>query len=288
MSYLSTEPLTLKASETNAPKANPPVTLSTLNKLKANGETFSCLTCYDASFAHAMQVAEIDTILIGDSLGMVVQGQSSTLPVSVEDMVYHTKNVARANSHALILCDLPFMSVATLERAIDASQAVMQAGASVVKIEGGAQLADIVTVLARNGVPTCVHLGLTPQSVNVFGGYKVQGKTEAQAEKLLADCEAVVKAGASILLLECVPAELAKKVRDTFPVPVIGIGAGVDCDGQVLVMHDMLGVYTRKPAKFVKDFLKDKGNVTGDIVGAFRNFHQAVKNRTFPTLEHSF
>lgn len=284
MSYLSTEPRI----ENNTVKAKPPVTLSTLNKFKASGETFSCLTCYDASFAHAMQVAEIDTILIGDSLGMVVQGQSSTLPVSVEDMVYHTKNVARANTHALILCDLPFMSVATLERAIDASQAVMQAGAHVVKIEGGAELAEIVSVLAKNGVPTCVHLGLTPQSVNVLGGYKVQGKTDAQADKLMQDCEAVVKAGASLLLLECVPAELAKKVRDTFPVPVIGIGAGVDCDGQVLVMHDMLGVYTRKPAKFVKDFLKDDGNETGDIVGAFRNFHQAVKNRTFPTLEHSF
>lgn len=282
MSYLSTEPKSV------SPKAKPPVTLSTLNKLKANGETFSCLTCYDASFAHAMQVAEIDTILIGDSLGMVVQGQSSTLPVTVEDMVYHTKNVVRANSHALILCDLPFMSVATLERAIAASQAVMQAGAHVVKIEGGTELAEIVSVLAKNGVPTCVHLGLTPQSVNVLGGYKVQGKTDTQAEKLLKDCEAVVNAGASLLLLECVPAELAKKVRDTFSVPVIGIGAGGDCDGQVLVMHDMLGVYTRKPAKFVKDFLKDEGNVTGDIVGAFENYHKAIKERTFPTIEHSF
>ena len=168
------------AAATTKPKL--PVTLSTLNKLKANGETFSCLTCYDASFAAAMQVAGIDTILIGDSLGMVVQGQTSTLPVTIADMVYHTQNVARANSHALILCDLPFMSVATLERALDASQAVMQAGAHVVKIEGGAELAKIVSVLANNGVPTCVHLGLTPQSVNVFGGYKVQGKTDTQAE----------------------------------------------------------------------------------------------------------
>ncbi|MFW2176771.1 MULTISPECIES: 3-methyl-2-oxobutanoate hydroxymethyltransferase [unclassified Moraxella] len=282
MSYLSTE----TKAETPKPKA--PITLSTLAKRKANGETFSCLTCYDASFAHAMQVAEIDTILIGDSLGMVVQGQTSTLPVTVEDMIYHTKAVSRANSHALILCDLPFMSFATLTDAIASAKAVMQAGANVVKIEGGAELAEIVTVLARNGVPTCVHLGLTPQSVNVFGGYKVQGKTDSQAEKLLSDCQAVVDAGASILLLECVPADLAKKVRDTFAVPVIGIGAGVDCDGQVLVMHDMLGVYTRKPAKFVKDFLTDKGNKTGDIVGAFKNFHKAVKERTFPTAEHSF
>ncbi|MGL5252732.1 MAG: 3-methyl-2-oxobutanoate hydroxymethyltransferase [Moraxella sp.] len=280
MSYLTT------AATTSTSK--PPVTLSTLNKLKANGETFSCLTCYDASFAHAMQVAEIDTILIGDSLGMVVQGQASTLPVTVADMVYHTQNVARANSHALILCDLPFMSVATLERALDSAQAVMQAGAHVVKIEGGSELANIVATLATNGVPTCVHLGLTPQSVNVFGGYKVQGKTESQADKLMADCAAVVNAGAALLLLECVPAELAKKVRETFPVPVIGIGAGVDCDGQVLVMHDMLGVYTRKPAKFVKNFLHDEGNQTHDITGAFRAYHQAVKERTFPTLEHSF
>ncbi len=287
MSYLSTEP---KLTVTSVPNTKPklPITLSTLNEFKANGETFSCLTCYEASFAHAMQLADIDTILIGDSLGMVVQGQNSTLPVSVEDMVYHTKNVVRANSHALILCDLPFMSFATLERAIASSQAVMQAGAHVVKIEGGAELAEIVTVLAKNGVPTCVHLGLTPQSVNVLGGYKVQGKTDESAQKLLDDCEAVVKAGASILLLECVPASLAKQVTERFNVPVIGIGAGVDCDGQVLVMHDMLGVYTRKPAKFVKDFLKDESNVTGDIVGAFKNYHQAVKNRTFPTAKHSF
>ncbi len=287
MSYLSNEP---KPTVTSAPTTKPklPITLSTLNEFKANGETFSCLTCYEASFAHAMQLADIDTILIGDSLGMVVQGQNSTLPVTVEDMVYHTKNVARANSHALILCDLPFMSFATLERAIASSQAVMQAGAHVVKIEGGAELAEIVTVLAKNGVPTCVHLGLTPQSVNVLGGYKVQGKTDESAQNLLDNCEAVVKAGASILLLECVPASLAKQVTERFNVPVIGIGAGVDCDGQVLVMHDMLGVYTRKPAKFVKDFLKDESNVTGDIVGAFKNYHQAVKNRTFPTAKHSF
>lgn len=289
MSYVSNlQSTTESTAETTSTKPKLPVTLSTLNKYKANGETFSCLTCYDASFAAAMQVAGIDTILIGDSLGMVVQGQTSTLPVTVADMVYHTKNVARSNSHALILCDLPFMSVATLERALDASMAVMQAGAHVVKIEGGSELTEIVSVLAKNGVPTCVHLGLTPQSVNVFGGYKVQGKTDAQAQQLLADCQAVVDAGAAMLLLECVPAQLAKTVRDTFPVPVIGIGAGVDCDGQVLVMHDMLGVYTRKPAKFVKDFLTDDSNTTRDITGAFKAYHNAVKQRTFPTADHSF
>lgn len=265
-----------------------PVTLSTLKRYKKNGEPFSCLTCYEASFAAAMQQAQIDTILIGDSLGMVVQGHGSTLPVTVADMVYHTQNVARANSHALILCDLPFLAYATLPDAIANSRAVMQAGAHVVKIEGGAELVPIVRILADNGVPTCVHLGLTPQSVNLFGGYKVQGKTDSAAAKLLEDCRAVVEAGAAILLLECVPATLAAQITAEFAVPVIGIGAGADCDGQVLVMHDMLGVYTRKPAKFVKDFLTDASNATCDIVGAFRAYHQAVKNRAFPTAEHSF
>lgn len=265
-----------------------PITLSTLAKYKKNGEKFSCLTCYDASFAHLMALAQIDTILVGDSLGMVVQGQSSTVPVSIDDMVYHTQNVARANHHALIICDLPFMSYATLSDAIANARAVMQAGANVVKIEGGRELADTVQILTQNGVPVCVHLGLTPQSVNVLGGYKVQGKTDEQADKLLKDCEILVNKGASMVVLECVPAKLAKKVTQTFAVPVIGIGAGVDTDGQVLVMHDMLGVYTQKPARFVKDFLKDDGNETGDILGAFRNFHNAVKNKSFPSQKHGF
>lgn len=265
-----------------------PITLSTLTKFKKNGEKFSCLTCYDASFAHLMQLAKIDTLLVGDSLGMVIQGQASTVPVTLTDMVYHTKNVAKANSHALIMTDLPFMSYATLHDAINSSRAVMQAGANVVKIEGGCELANIVQVLAENGVPTCVHLGLTPQSVNVLGGYKVQGKTELQAEKLLKDCEILVDAGASMILLECVPSELAKTVTQRFAVPVIGIGAGVDTDGQVLVMHDVLGVYTRKPAKFVKNFLTDDGNETGDILGAFCHYHESVKNKTFPSFKHSF
>lgn len=271
---------------TDKPKAS--ITLSTLNKFKASGEKFSCLTCYDASFAHLMAIANIDAILVGDSVGMVVQGRESTLPVTVDDMVYHTKNVANANQHALILTDLPFMSYATIHDAIASSRAVMQAGANVVKIEGDGELADIVRVLTKNGVPTCVHLGLTPQSVNVLGGYKVQGKTQEQADKLLKDCEILIDAGASMILLECVPAWLARQVTQTFAVPVIGIGAGVDCDGQVLVMHDMLGVYTRKPAKFVKDFLKDDANKTGDILGAFITYHQAVKSRHFPSVEHAF
>ncbi len=235
-----------------------------------------------------MQHADIDSILVGDSLGMVVQGHTSTLPVTVADMAYHTANVARANSHAFIMTDLPFMSYATLSDAINSSRAVMQAGAHAIKIEGGSELAPIVEVLTKNGVPVCVHLGLTPQSVNVFGGYKVQGKTDAAAQKLLDDVQTLQKAGAALFLLECVPSALAKAVTDSVSVPVIGIGAGVDTDGQVLVMHDMLGVYTKKPAKFVKDFLNDENNQTGDIIGAFANFHQAVKAKTFPGIEHTF
>lgn len=271
-----------------ADKPTAPITLATLNKYKAAGEKFSCLTCYDASFAAMMKAADIDTILVGDSLGMVVQGQSSTLPVTVADMAYHTANVARANTHALIMTDLPFMSYATLDDAIASSRAVMQAGAQMVKIEGGRNLVPIIKTLADHGVPTCVHLGLTPQSVNVLGGYKVQGRTDEAAQKLLDDCQAVVDAGAAVLLLECVPADLARTITERFAVPVIGIGAGVDTDGQVLVMHDMLGVYTRKPAKFVKDFLTDDANQSRSIQGAFELYHQSVKNKNFPTDAHSF
>lgn len=265
-----------------------PTTLASLTKLKQAGEKFSCLTCYDASFAHVMQEAQIDTILVGDSLGMVVQGKDSTLPVTVADMAYHTSAVARTNKTALIITDLPFMSYATLDEAIKSSREVMQAGANMIKIEGGRELADTVAVLAKNGVPTCVHLGLTPQLVNIFGGYKVQGKTNEAATKLFEDVKILAKAGAAMFLLECVPASLAKAVTESVDVPVIGIGAGADTDGQVLVMHDMLGVYTRKPAKFVKDFLNDQGNASKDILGAFKNFHQSVKNGSFPTKEHSF
>lgn len=265
-----------------------PITLSTLLKYKAQNEKFSCLTCYDASFAHLMQKANIDVILVGDSLGMVVQGHASTLPVTVEDMAYHTANIARSNSYALIMCDLPFMSYATSNDAILSTQKVMQAGANMIKIEGSRNLASTVETLANHGVPSCVHLGLTPQSVNIFGGYKVQGKNQEAADKLLEDCRILTDSGAAMILLECVPFDLAKTVTQTFNVPVIGIGAGVETDGQVLVMHDMLGVYTRKPAKFVKNFLTDTSNQTSDILGAFSAYHQAVKTASFPAHEHTF
>lgn len=263
-------------------------TLSTLNKFKKDGIKFTCLTCYDSMFARMMDNAQIDAILIGDSLGMVVQGHDSTLPVTVDDMAYHTANIARSNKHALILADLPFMSYVTLPEAVANSRQLMQAGAHVIKIEGGSELCDLVTMLAQAGTPTCVHLGLTPQSVNVFGGYKIQGRGNEAANKLLADAKAVVAAGAALLVLECVPAALAKTITDAVTVPVIGIGAGADTDGQVLVMHDMLGMVHGRAPRFVHDFLTDERNTARSIEGAFSLYRQSVREQTFPAEQHEF
>ncbi|CAM4205306.1 3-methyl-2-oxobutanoate hydroxymethyltransferase [Acinetobacter pragensis] len=264
------------------------ISLSDLRKFKAEGRKFSCLTCYDASMAKAMEVAEIDTILVGDSLGMTIQGCDSTLPVNVSDMAYHTAAVRRGNSHAFILTDLPFMSYATLNDALISSKTIMQAGAHMVKLEGGAWLAETVQVLTRNGIPVCVHLGLTPQSVHVFGGYKVQARTRAAADQLIADCKAVVEAGAAVLLLECVPAQVGKEISGLFPnTPVIGIGAGAETDGQVLVVQDMLGLNFSHVAKFVRNFMKEQAGETA-IVDAFKAYHDAVLAGTFPAKEHTF
>lgn len=264
------------------------VSLSDLRQFKQQGRKFSCLTCYDASMAKAMEVAEIDTILIGDSLGMTIQGHDSTLPVSIDDMAYHTAAVRRANQHAFILTDLPFMSYATLNDALQNSKKVMQVGAQMVKLEGGAWLSETVQVLTRNGIPVCVHLGLTPQSVHVFGGYKLQAKTREAADQLIADCTAVVNAGAAALLLECVPAQLGKEISELFPhTPVIGIGAGVETDGQVLVVQDMLGLTMSRVAKFVRNFMKEQSGETA-ILDAFKSYHQAVQDQSFPAKEQTF
>lgn len=263
-------------------------TLSTLTQFKKSATKFSCLTCYDAMFARMMSRAQIDVILIGDSLGMVVQGHSSTLPVTVADMAYHTANVARANNDALILADLPFMSYAVMSEAITNSRTLMQAGAHVIKVEGGAELCDLIQTLAQAGAPTCVHLGLTPQSVNMFGGYKVQGRGTDAATKLLDEAKAVVEAGAVMLVLECVPADLAKTVTEAVSVPVIGIGAGAATDGQVLVMHDMLGMNHGRTPRFVHDFLTDPKNVSGSIEGAFALFQSEVRLGNFPKAQHQF
>ena len=264
------------------------ISLSDLRQFKQDGRKFSCLTCYDASMAKAMELAEVDTILIGDSLGMVMQGHDSTLPVTVEDMACHTAAVRRGNQHALIMTDLPFMSYATLNDALVNAKTVMQAGAQMVKIEGGAWLSETVEVLTRNGIPVCVHLGLTPQSVHVLGGYKLQARSREAADKLLADCQAVVDAGAAVLLLECVPAQLGREVTARFPhIPVIGIGAGVETDGQVLVVQDMLGLTFGRVAKFVRNFMKEQAGETA-ILDAFKAYHAAVLDQSFPAKEHTF
>ena len=264
------------------------ISLSNLRQFKADGRKFSCLTCYDASMAKAMEIAEIDSILIGDSLGMSIQGRDSTLPVTVDDMAYHTAAVRRGNQYSFIMTDLPFMSYATLNDALVNSKTVMQAGAQMVKMEGGAWLSETVEVLTRNGIPVCVHLGLTPQSVHVLGGYKLQARTREAADKLIADCKAVVDAGAAILLLECVPAQLGREITELFPeTPVIGIGAGGDTDGQVLVVQDMLGLTFGRVAKFVRNFMKEQAGETA-ILDAFKAYHHAVQDGSFPAKEQTF
>lgn len=263
----------------------PEITLTSLQRMKQAGEKITMLTCYDATYAHAASTAGVETLLIGDSLGMVVQGHDSTLPVTLEDMVYHTGVVKRGNQDALILTDLPFMGCATLEQALFGSAAVMRAGAHMVKIEGAAWLADVIRRLADNGVPVCAHMGLTPQSVNLFGGYRVQGRSEEDAARLKADAITLEQSGAAMLLLECVPSALAAEIAQNARVPVIGIGAGPDTDGQVLVMHDMLGLsMSGHTAKFVRNFMQGQNS----IQSAFTAYVQAVKNGTFPAPEQGY
>lgn len=261
------------------------ITQTTLLARKQSGEKITMLTCYDATFAATASRAGIEVLLVGDSLGMVLQGHDSTLPVTVQDMAYHTAAVKRGNEGALILADLPFMAAATLEQTYANSAALMRAGAHMVKLEGSAWLADAITGLAERGIPSCAHLGLTPQAVNVFGGYKVQGRGDEQAEKLIADALLLEQAGAAMLLLECVPSPLARQISQATKVPVIGIGAGPDTDGQVLVLHDMLGLsLSGHTAKFVRNFMQDADS----IKQAIENYAQAVKQGSFPASEHEF
>ncbi|BCT35491.1 3-methyl-2-oxobutanoate hydroxymethyltransferase [Pseudomonas protegens] len=263
----------------------PDITLTTLQSLKQKGEKITMLTCYDATFAHTCCEAGVEVLLVGDSLGMVLQGHDSTLPVSNADMAYHVAAVKRGNNGALILADLPFMSYATPEQALSSSAQLMQAGAHMVKIEGAAWLAESVRLLNERGVPVCVHMGLTPQTVNVLGGYKVQGRNESQARQMRADAIALEQAGAAMLLLECVPSELAAEITQAVKIPVIGIGAGSATDGQVLVLHDMLGLsLSGRSPKFVKNFMAGKDS----IQAALSAYVEAVKTVTFPGAEHGF
>ena len=260
-------------------------TLTTLRNMKAEQQKIAVLTSYDASFSHVLEQAGVDVILVGDSLGMVIQGQESTLPVSVDDMVYHTANVARGTESVFIIADLPFMSYANTDQAISNSARLMaEGGAHMVKLEGGQVMVDTVKQLVERGIPVCGHLGLLPQSVHRLGGYRVQGKQQEQAEALIEDAKALEQAGADMLVLECVPADLGKQVTESISIPVIGIGAGKDCDGQVLVLYDMLGLTPGKRPRFTHDFLAD----TGAIPAAIAKYVNDVKSSEFPTAEQQF
>jgi 3-methyl-2-oxobutanoate hydroxymethyltransferase len=255
-------------------------------QMKQQGEKIAVLTCYDASFTRLLEAAEVDVLLVGDSLGMVIQGQESTIPVGVDQMVYHTGNVARARSRALLIADMPFMSYSSTEQALHTASLLMQqGGAHMVKLEGGATQLDTVRELSRNSVPVCAHLGLLPQSVHRVGGYKVQGRDADVAQEMREDAVALQEAGAQMLVLECVPAGLAEEISTRLDIPVIGIGAGPKCDGQVLVLYDMLGVIGGAAPSFSKDFLADSGGSIRDAVAAYV---RAVKDGSFPAAEHTF
>ncbi len=260
------------------------ITVNTLQKMKAEGEKIAMLTAYEASFAALMDNAGVDVLLVGDSLGMTVQGHQSTLPVTLGDMCYHTAAVARGTKNAMIISDLPFGAYQqSKEQAFAAAAELMAAGAHMVKLEGGVWMAETTEFLQLRGIPVCAHIGLTPQSVHAFGGYKVQGKGD-KAQDLLNDAEAHDKAGAALILMECVPAALGKQVTESVRCPTIGIGAGADCDGQVLVMHDMLGVFPGKTARFVKNFMEGQTSIQAAVAA----YVAAVKNKTFPAAEHTF
>ena len=259
------------------------VTINTLNALKQEGKKFPVITAYDASFSRLVELAEIEVVLVGDSLGNVIQGHGSTVTVDMDDMVYHIQAVCRGNSKSLVIADLPFMSYATEEQTMANAAHLMQAGAHMVKLEGGAWLEESVLMLSERGIPVCGHLGLTPQSVNKFGGYKVQGRTEEAAEQMLQDAHLLEQAGVDLLVLECVPTPLASKITDELNIPVIGIGAGPNTDAQVLVIYDILGLSPRQP-KFSKNFLTD----ADDIEAALAAYAKEVRSGAFPAAEHGF
>ena len=258
---------------------------TTLHKMVQDGEKITMLTCYDASFAAVLDAAGVDTLLIGDSLGMVLQGHDSTLPVTLTDVIYHTACVARGSKRAWIIADMPFGTFQTgpADAFRNAAQ-LMAAGAQMVKVEGGETMVETIRFLTARGIPVCGHLGLTPQSVNMLGGYRIQGKTDFQAQQLIAEAKMLEEAGAGMLVLELIPAALSRQVTAALRIPTIGIGAGVDCSGQVLVLHDMLDVYPGKKARFVKNFLTGAGSVQGAVEAYVRE----VKAKTFPAAEHSY
>ncbi len=268
-----------------ASDARKPMTLPRLLALRADGTPITMLTCYEASFAALLDEVGIDCLLVGDSLGMVVQGRDSTLPVTLDDIAYHTACVARANRYAWLIADLPFATYQTTPEAAYSNAAkLMQAGAEMVKLEGGAWLADTVRLLVRGGIPVCAHLGLTPQSVHTLGGYRLQGKTPEAAEQLKRDALALQDAGATMLVLEMVPAALAAEVTQALNIPTIGIGAGNQCAGQVLVLQDMLDVHPGRKPRFVRNFMAGAASIRA----AIEAYRDAVRDRSFPSAEQSY
>jgi 3-methyl-2-oxobutanoate hydroxymethyltransferase len=260
------------------------ITINTLQSMKQDSEKFAVLAAYDATFAHFISEAEVEVILVGDSLGMVIQGHDTTLPVTVEQIAYHTAAVKRGAKRSFIIADMPFMSYGDSDTALKNAATLMQAGAQMVKLEGGEWLAETFHKMSERGIPTCAHLGLTPQSVNKFGGYKVQGRDADHAQQILNDAHTLEQAGADLLVLECVPTALAAEITRTLTIPVIGIGAGPNTDAQVLVLYDMLGLTPTRAPKFTKNFLRDNE----DIPAALRAYVEEVKSGAFPSEEHSF
>lgn len=263
----------------------PPVTLGTLARMKAQREKIACLTCYDASFAVLLDAADVDVVLVGDSLGMVIQGRETTVPVTMDHMVYHCAAVARGLHRPFLIGDLPFMSYPTKERALENAVRLMQeGGAQMVKLESGGGQIEIVEFLAGHDIAVCAHLGLKPQSVHKTGGFRVQGRQEEAARRMLVDAKRLEAAGADLVLLECIPAELGRRVAAELTVPVIGIGAGPDTDGQILVLYDILDITSGRKPRFVRNFMSG----AGDNLEAIKRYVAAVRERSYPAPEHCF
>jgi 3-methyl-2-oxobutanoate hydroxymethyltransferase len=265
--------------------ARPPVTLSTLHKMREDGEPIACLTCYDASFAALLDDANVDLVLVGDSLGMVIQGHDTTVPVTVDDVVYHCKAVSRGLHRPFLVADLPFMSYPSREIALTNSVRLMQeGGARMVKLESGAEQVRVVEFLTSHDIAVCAHLGLRPQSVHKTGGFRVQGRQQDAAARMLQDALDLQSAGADLVLLECIPAELGSAISAALEVPVIGIGAGPDTAGQILVLYDILDITTGRKPRFVRDFMAGAGTP----LTAVKSYVEAVKSRSYPAAEHCF
>ncbi len=270
---------------TSAKPLSRKITLPLLKDYKSRGEKFTCLTAYDYSFATLLEKCGVEMVLVGDSLGMVIQGHDTTLPVTVNNMIYHGKAVKKGLQHSMLMMDMPFGSLNSTQQTLDnASEILKQTDAQIVKLEGGASQLKHIEALSHYSIPSCAHLGLQPQSVHKMGGYKVQGKVKESADAMLELALNMQQAGTDMLLLECVPSALAATITDALEIPVIGIGAGNQCDAQVLVLHDMLGITQGKSPKFTKNFLAESGS----IENAIKAYIKAVKNGTFPTAEHSF